>query len=616
VVNGFVVAINLSSGGNGYFTAPPVTIIGTGSNAQAVAFVSGGSVTNIAVTDAGFGYSTNTQVEIGPSSFPDIASARLYVGLEIVGQVGNTIDLQSGSSLDDPYPWMHLTTITQTVNPQLYIDPVGSGKAFYRALPVPTNPNPSQLVWVPPGTFTMGSPPTEPGRNADELQHSVSITKGFWVGRHEVTQDDYIRVMLSTPSFFNTNVSLPVESVTWQQAQDYCNNLTQREQDAGRLPAGYVYRLPTEAEWEYAARASSSQAYFFGPDPQNLPQYAWFVNNSGSMTELVATKTSNPTGLFDTYGNVAEWCADWYGPYAPDRVLDPTGPPNGTLRAVRGGSWSSTAAQCRSASRDSLGPTAVSSSVGFRVVLAEGTFTGPTNPSPGRLVWIPPGDFVMGSPVTESARNTNETQHHVIISQGFWIAKYEVTLGEYRALTGAQIAGDTNKAAAYIYWYDAANYCALLTEQERQAGRLPAGFVYRLPTEAEWEYVARGGTKTRFHFGDDLSYLQLPSYAWFNFGGSIGNQQMPGGLKLPSPQGVYDLYGNVMEWCADWYGPYPVGPTVDPKGPPGGQFKICRGGTVYLDGSYCRSADRYYIGPWDYQNMYYPCGIRVVLGRP
>jgi formylglycine-generating enzyme required for sulfatase activity len=608
VVNGFVIGVTITSGGNGYFVAPPVNILGTGSNATAEASVQNGAVVGIRMSDAGFGYGTNTRVVIGPSSYPDIGGVHLYVGIDLIAQVGSVFEIQTASSLQDPFPWTHLTNVTQSTNPQVFFDTVAAGKAFYRVLPIPTNPSPAQLVWVPPGTFAMGSPLTEPGRNPDEQQHVVSITEGFWMGQREVNQPDYMATMLSNPSEF-TGSALPVESVTWQNAVDYCAVLTRREQDAGRLPLGYVYRLPTEAEWEYATRSGSQTAYSFGDDPSSLPQFAWFATNSGSMTDPVVTRTASPPGLFDTYGNVAEWCLDWYGSYSLNRALDPQGPTNGVARVVRGGSWASIATECRSASRDSLTATNSASTVGFRTVLAKETYAWPTNPNPARLVWVPSGSLIMGSPLGELGRGSDETQHQVTLTKAFWISRYELTQGEFSTLTGIQLSGGSN-LSAQITWQQATQYCQLLNAQESQAGRLPTGYVYRLPREAEWEYVARAGTQTRYFFGDDLSGTQLANYAWY--GGTCGVITIVGGEKAPSPLGLYDIYGNKAEWCADWYGPYPQGSAIDPIGPASGQYKVSRGGgCCCADAAYCRSAARLPFDP--NQNG---AGLRIVLGQP
>ncbi len=228
--------------------------------------------------------------------------------MKLTGKVGSSFEIQFAPSLDDLSPWYHLGIVTQTINPQILFDPLGPGKRFYRALPIPTNPNPVQLVWIPAATFTMGSPTNEPGREADEQEHLASITESFWMGRHEVTQGEYMAAMLSNPSQFVGDSSRPVDRVTWQEAMDYCSTLSAREQAAGRVPSGYTYRLPTEAEWEYAARAGSATPFFFGDDSRLLSQYAWTVTNSGGSTRPVAGKIVNPLGLSDIYGNVAEWC--------------------------------------------------------------------------------------------------------------------------------------------------------------------------------------------------------------------------------------------------------------------------------------------------------------------
>jgi len=530
--------------------------------------------------------------------------------MTLIGQVGSTFELQAAPSLDDPYPWYHLTTVTQTVNPQLHFELLDADRRFYRALPIPTNPAPALLAWIPPGTFTLGSPATEPGRKQDEQTHLVSISQGYWLGRHEVTQDEYRQVMLAAPSAFTDSSSQPVESVSWDEAVACCETLSRREQDAGHLPTGYVYRLPTEAEWEYAARSGSSTAYFFGDDPTNLTQYAWYQTNSGGTTQPVSTRSASTSGLSDLYGNVAEWCLDWYASLASDRVVDPQGPVNGTERVVRGGSWASLASDCRSASRSSRVPGGKSSDVGFRVALAKGVLPGPTNPNPARLVWIPPGTFVMGSPPGELDRRSDETQHVVTISQGLWFGRFEVTVGEYTDVTGIQIPGPTELPMVNATWTNAVQYCQLLTQREQDAGRLPAGYVYRLPTEAEWEHAARSGTTTRFFFGDDLDYVQLRNYAWSFMNASGQTHQV--GQKLPSPDGLYDVYGNVWEWCLDRYGAYPSLPVVDPKGSATGANRVLRGGG-FNDQAYCRSAARYSAAPND---SFAGRGFRVVLGRP
>ncbi len=228
------------------------------------------------------------------------------------------------------------------------------------------------MVWIKPGTFIMGSVATEVGRSSDETQHAVTLTKGFWMGVHEVTQAEYQAVTGSNPSFYTGDTTRPVEQVQWTQAVAYCATLTTSEQTAGRIPAGWSYRLPTEAEWEYCCRAGARTTRFSYDDDLSaiiLPNHAWFTTNGNNQTHPVGQKLSNPWGLMDMHGNVWEWCQDWYGSYPSGSVADPQGPATGTIRVIRGGSFTNTAATCRSARRltDVGGGNA---SLGFRVVLS------------------------------------------------------------------------------------------------------------------------------------------------------------------------------------------------------------------------------------------------------
>ena len=201
-------------------------------------------------------------------------------------------------------------------------------------------------------------------------------------------------------------------------------------------------------------------------------------------------------------------------------------------------------------------------------------------PPPGSLVRINSGTFTMGSPLTEQDRSPNEgPQTLVTISRGYWIGRYEVTQGEYEALMGERtfyFDGDPYRPADNVDWGEAVEYCAKLTESERNAGRLPVGHVYRLPTSAEWEYACRAGTETRFSYGDDPGYSQLGEYCWYLDNAEETHRV---GNKLPNPWGLHDMHGNVMEWCLDWCPEQlPGGFVRDPKGPDGGWIHVYRGG--------------------------------------
>ena len=221
----------------------------------------------------------------------------------------------------------------------------------------------------------MGSPTNELDRcDGEGPQTAVTISRGYWMGKYEVTQGEYLEVMGSNPSRFTGDTNRPVETVTWYDATNYCGQLTQRERAAGRIATNSVYRLPTEAEWEYACRAWTSTRFSYGDDPgyTNLTNYAWYDGNSGGTTHPVGQKLANPWGLYDLHGNVWEWCQDWYGEYPGGMAVDPQGPATGSDRVIRGGLWLLYARLCRSAHRTCYYPDSGLSLIGFRVVLAPG----------------------------------------------------------------------------------------------------------------------------------------------------------------------------------------------------------------------------------------------------
>jgi formylglycine-generating enzyme required for sulfatase activity len=230
-----------------------------------------------------------------------------------------------------------------------------------------------ELVKIEPGNFRMGSPASEAERDNDEgPEHQVTIRHGFWMGKYEVTQGQYQAVMGNNPSSFKGSTNLPVENVSWVDAANFCGKLTEQERAAGRVASNQVYRLPAEAEWEYACRAGSTSRFGYGDDPGyiKLGQYAWFGDNAGRQTHPVGGKSPNAWGLYDLHGNVYEWCLDRHGVYPGGSVDDPKGPDSGSFRVIRGGSWNNNARNCRSANRNNNDPTNRNNNLGFRVALA------------------------------------------------------------------------------------------------------------------------------------------------------------------------------------------------------------------------------------------------------
>ena len=244
---------------------------------------------------------------------------------------------------------------------------VGKPKPVVEEEPGPsgeiTNGIDMKLELIPVGEFMMGSPDSDEAADDDEKpQHLVRITKPFYLGVYPVTQEQYEKVMGKNPSQFKDPAS-PVESVSWDDAVEFCKKLSAKE--------GKTYRLPTEAEWEYACRAGTTTSYSFGDDEASLGEYAWFRGNAESKTHPVGQKKPNAWGLFDMHGNVWEWCQDRYGEYSSDAVTDPVteqpGDDRATLWVRRGGSWYNSAWHCRSAIRLRHAPDYRLFLLGFRV---------------------------------------------------------------------------------------------------------------------------------------------------------------------------------------------------------------------------------------------------------
>ena len=230
------------------------------------------------------------------------------------------------------------------------------------------------MVFIPAGTFTMGSPSTETNREEDEKQHEVTITKDYYLGKTEVTQGQWRAVMGTRPwqgePLVKEGDNYPATFVSWEDAVEFCRKLSAKE--------GKSYRLPTEAEWEHSCRAGTTTAYSFGADSTRLGEHGWWggiVGGGNAKDEPhaheVGGKQANRLGLHDMHGNVHEWCSDWYAGeyYASSPAVDPTGPPTGSVRVSRGGSWDYDASLCRSAVRGGFSPGFCGSFLGFRVAL-------------------------------------------------------------------------------------------------------------------------------------------------------------------------------------------------------------------------------------------------------
>jgi len=247
------------------------------------------------------------------------------------------------------------------------------------------------LRWIAPGTFMMGSPENEPGRYSDEgPQHEVTISRGYWLGQTPVTQQQWQAVVQACsgsdlpadPSDFKNQPLHPVESVNWHQCVHFCNHVQ------ALLRSEEPFRLPTEAEWEFACRSGTSGAWQdgtactdpTGKDP-NLDRLGWFDDNSGRSTQPVGQKQPNGWGLFDMHGNVWEWCRDGQRAYSAESQVDPVGAESsGASRVLRGGGWDGSAGHCRAAYRDSSDPGIDWLNNGLRLSAGPGALSGGAGP--------------------------------------------------------------------------------------------------------------------------------------------------------------------------------------------------------------------------------------------
>jgi len=436
---------------------------------------------------------------------------------------------------------------------------------------------------------------------------------------------------------------------------EYCNWLSRK---VGLRPAysgsGYSlscdwsadgYRLPTEAEWEYAAKGGSrDRGYKFsgGNDPGTV---GWYGSNSGGRTQPVGGKQGNELGLYDMSGNVWEWCWDWYGGYSSVVQTDPRGPSFGNGHGFRGGSWYSDAGNVRAAYRNSSQADFRFYNLGFRLARSrpansQAQSTPPAaavkqqpeaqpaptaRPAPEGMVWVEGGTFRMGD--TFGDGNSNEKPVHNVTVSGFSIGKYEVTFDEYDAFcadTGKSRQDDQGwgrgrQPAINVSWNDAVEYCNWLSRKEdlrpvytRSGNSVSCDWNadgYRLPTEAEWEYAAKGGSRSG---GYKYSGENDPgTVGWYD--SNSGGRTQPVGGKQGNEAGLYDMTGNVWEWCWDyWNETYSSASQKDPRGPSQNSGRVNRGGSWYNDARFVRSTIRKFIGP-DYKS--FNLGFRLARSR-
>ena len=432
----------------------------------------------------------------------------------------------------------------------------------------------------------MGSPEDEAGRSSDEPLHEVTISEPFWILNTEVTQGLWRGVMKKLPHTYSS-ASYPVKP-SWNEAREFIDVLNRGD----FAPEGLVFDLPTEAQWEYACRAGTTGPLAGG---EKIAEVAWYRDNSGKVIRSVTTKKPNNWKLYNTLGNVAEWCADWYGPLSSESVTDPTGPPRGSTRVLRGGSFMAGADRCRCAARWYASPENKGLDIGFRLILRRGDKPAQPAERPEPIpitidgivynfLGCPAGSFPMGSPLDYQEHQADEVPHEVTLSEEFWLQETEVTCQLWDAVTKEhhnENPGWESLPIEEISWEEALLFVDKLNTEKTA----PAGFRFALPTEAQWEYACRCASRQPLD-----KRKKIAEQCWYN--DNSGGVTHPIKQKSPNDWGFYDMQGNVSEWCYDRYQPYSDGAAVDPAGPSIGTLRVRRGGTVRDTMTDCRAERR------------------------
>jgi len=546
-----------------------------------------------------------------------------------------------------------------------------------------------KMIAVEGGTFTMGATSEQGSDAMDEEKPAHSVTlSSYSIGETEVTQALWLAVMGNNPSYYSGS-NRPVEQVSWNDCQDFITRLN--------AITGENFRLPTEAEWEFAARGGNkSQGYKYAGS-NTIDNVAWYWDNSSERTHDVATKQANELGLYDMSGNVWEWCYDWYGDYSSSAQMNPTGPASGDFRMGRGGSWHTGAVGCRTSLRDYDTPSSRYSRLGFRLALSafnldiididtsnleftsgsgskslkitsntswtvssdqywcsvsptsgsgdrsikvsveENTSTsartatitvksdavtkslavtqsGAAPPSQDRtftiggvqfkMIAVEGGTFTMGA-TSEQGSDAwdNEKPAHSVTLSSYSIGETEVTQALWQAVFGddhnPSYFRGSNRPVEQVSWNDCLDFINNLNAM--------TGENFRLPTEAEWEFAARGGNKSRgYKYAAGSNTIDDVAWYWDN----SSERTHDVATKQANELGLYDMSGNVWEWCYDWYGSYSSAAQTNPTGPASGNYRVGRGGSWGIDARFCRISFRYnYTPSYRFSGM----GFRLAL---
>ena len=430
----------------------------------------------------------------------------------------------------------------------------------------------------------------------------------------------------------------PVYFLSYNNCELFCNRLN--ELLVGQLPEGYRFCMPTEAQWEYAARGGNlSKGYRFSGS-HNLDEVAWFENNSHETTHEVGKKMKNELGIYDMSGNVWEWCRDRYSEkyYSKSSAINPKGPDIGNEFILRGGSWIGNEWCCRIASRHKDDPAVYAENYGFRLCLEpspklsgsgffgySGNFT-TSRLSSGKnltfkannmefeMVFVEGGTFAMGCSAEHNnidfrhyICDNNEKPVHNVKLSNFYMGKFEVTQKLWQTVMGTTLIqqrdlanpdwelygeGD-NYPVYYVSYEGCVEFCNKLNKLLYT--QLPEGYEFVLPTEAQWEYAARGGKKSRGYTYSGSNFINKVAWCEEN----CEKKMRETGRKFKNELGIFDMSGNVWEWCRDWFEEnyYSYASATNPQGPLTGMQRVLRGGSWSFKPWHCRVSTRYFYEP-------------------
>lgn len=492
-----------------------------------------------------------------------------------------------------------------------------------------------KMIHVSGGSFTMGATPEQGFDAKDNEKPAQRVTlSDYHIGQTEVTQALWEAVMGNNPSYF-VGPNRPVGKVSWNDCQDFIRRLNSM--------TGKNFCLPTEAQWEFAARGGNKSHRYKYSGSNSIGNIAVYKANAYDVGEDspnygvhdVATKQANELGIYDMAGNVWEWCSDWRGDYNSFEQTNPTGPYSGSRRVNRGGGWHEEDTWCRVSCRSSNPADYTYSGLGLRLALVPyssksmsvnylepSTRSQSQQPQTARvsydtssrsivfgnncykMIYVSGGSFMMGATSEQGPTSIDEKPVHRVTLSGYYIGQTEVTQALWQAVMGDNPSrywtGD-NLPVQNVSWNDCQTFIRKLNTI--------TGLRFRLPTEAEWEFAARGGNKSRrYKYSGSNNIAEV---AWYGTTMGNANKTHPVAQKKANELGIYDMSGNVWEWCSDWHVlGYNSSGSYNPTGPNSGTFRVLRGGSWYYGNERCRVADRSKSAP---SNKFHYVGLRLVL---